>query len=354
VPAPWNGTGTVWLEPAGRAVAAGSLPVAAADAIRMGLSTPSDTVTVATLTAAVERLVDEAASLNADQLLKRARGVRDEIDADGIAEREAARHEQRYLKVYRRQDGLIKVDGLLAPHSGGAEVLEAYEAITSPRRGGPRFVDKAEQERAQRLLDDERTTEQIAADGFVELLRLGVAADPNRIVGVKKPAVRVLTTVDRTGAGTAAGRIEGHPDPVSGRTVDRFVCDSGILPIQFDDDGQCLNVGREQRLFTQVQRVALVARDGGCRIPDCDRPASWTEAHHINRYSDGGKTDIADGILVCRHHHMLLHNNHWRIERVGAEYFLIPPKERDPQQTPIPMPSKSAALADLYRRRRAG
>jgi Domain of unknown function (DUF222) len=248
-PVPWDGTGTAWLAPVGRAVAAGALPVASADAIRQGLGAPSATVSVCVLSLAAERLVDEAALLNADQLLKRARAVRDEIDADGVAGRERQRHAQRYLKVWERPDGMIRIDGLLAPESGGAEVKATCDAITSPRRGGPRFVDKAEQERAQRILDDERTPEQQQADGFVELLRLGVAADPGKICGVKKPAVRLLTTADpvRTGAGTAFGRIEGHPDPVSIATIERNICESGVIPIQFDDDGQCLNVGREQR-----------------------------------------------------------------------------------------------------------
>ncbi|MGB3909892.1 MAG: hypothetical protein WBL06_05425, partial [Pseudolysinimonas sp.] len=38
-------------------------------------------------------------------------------------------------------------------------------------------------------------------------------------------------------------------------------------------------------------------------------------AHHANHWAHGGRTDIADGILLCRHHHMLLHNNHWKIHR---------------------------------------
>ncbi|MFC0682441.1 HNH endonuclease signature motif containing protein, partial [Lysobacter korlensis] len=93
----------------------------------------------------------------------------------------------------------------------------------------------------------------------------------------------------------------------------------------------------------------------GCRFPGCDRPPSWCEAHHLNEWArDGGRTDVADGILLCRHHHLLIHNNAWRIKRDRANYFLIPPRERDPRQTPIPMPSKSSALADLQRRRRAG
>jgi Domain of unknown function (DUF222) len=233
----------------------------------MGLGSPSGAVTVAQLTVAARSLVDEAAKLNADQLLKRARAVRDEIDAEGVGERERARHAQRYLRVFERPDGMIRVDGLLAPESGGAEVKATFDAITSPRRGGPRFVDKDEQERAQRILDVDRTTVQQQVDSFVELLRLGVAADPGRIVGSRKPAVRVHVTGEDLRSGTGIGRIEGHPDAISIQSVKRSICTAAILPILFDDDGQCLNVGREQRLFTERQRVALAARTAAAGSP---------------------------------------------------------------------------------------
>jgi hypothetical protein len=403
--APWDGRGTAWLASVGRAVASGALTVDAADAIRTGLGTPAETVSVEQLSAAAQLLVGEAAHLNADQLLKRARVMRDQIDHEGAAQRERERHEQRTFRVFKRRDGMIKGDFLLAPESGGAEVLATFEAVTAPRRGGPRFVDKAEQERAKRILDDPRSTEQLQADALVELVRLGAGVDPGAVVGSTKPSVRVLVTagdlrtadaapgsvpampaakdsaadgaapvrgerVDAgagdegnvlaggrgTGTGSAfgIGWLEGHPNAISIGTVRRNVCVAGILPIYFDDDGQSLNVGRDHRLFTARQRIALAARDGGCRAPGCDRPPSWCEAHHIDQWQrDGGATNIADGILLCRHHHMLVHNNGWRIRREGSEYFLIPPRSQDPEQTPIPMPTKSLALMDLRERKRA-
>ena len=76
--------------------------------------------------------------------------------------------------------------------------------------------------------------------------------------------------------------------------------------------------------------------------PGCDRPPSWTEAHHIQHWArDGGRTDIADGILLCRHHHLLFHNNGWEIEREGCAYWLVPPADVDPGRTPIRLESKS-------------
>lgn len=119
------------------------------------------------------------------------------------------------------------------------------------------------------------------------------------------------------------------------------------MPILLDE-GQVINIGRDGRLFTRFQKMGLAARDGGCIFPGCDRPPAWTEAHHINEWHrDQGRTDIADGVLLCRHHHMLVHNNGWRVTREGSDYFVVPPRSHDPQQRPIPAPSKSAAIRRL-------
>lgn len=171
------------------------------------------------------------------------------------------------------------------------------------------------------------------------------------LLGSRRPAVQLLVTerdLNRRRGGIC--HIEGHPQVVSIETAQRLACDVGIVPVLFDSRGAVIDLGRTQRRFSQSQRLALAARDGGCMFPGCDRPPSWTEAHHINEWHrDHGKTDLADGILLCRHHHLLVHNNGWRICREGAEYFLIPPRSIDPEQRPIPMPSKSTAAARLRR-----
>ena len=200
---------------------------------------------------------------------------------------------------------------------------------------------------------------------------VAVEADPSTILGSHRPAVRVLITQDNpnttttgnesntgnsgnTGNGNTGnggnsgnggggvGLIEGHPDPVGPGTIDRHLCDSGSIPIMFDTDGQVVNVGRTLRLFTSRQRAGLAARDGGCMWPGCARPPSWTEAHHINEwFAKNGKTDIADGILLCKRDHLRLHNQGWIITRTGNDYWLTPPKDIDPAQTPIPLQSKT-------------
>ena len=78
---------------------------------------------------------------------------------------------------------------------------------------------------------------------------------------------------------------------------------------------------------------------------DCEREPSWCEAHHTKQWKrDGGCTNIDDGILLCKHHHLLLHDHGWEIVREGGEFYLVPPVGIDPEQRPIHLPSKSRAL----------
>ena len=123
--------------------------------------------------------------------------------------------------------------------------------------------------------------------------------------------------------------------------VEATICTDGVVPITVDRSGRALNLGRTRRLFNPAQRIVLRARDGGCLWPGCDRPPWQTEAHHINNYeAEHGRTDIADGVSLCKFHHLNLHNNHWRITRHGTNYELIPPPEMN--LAPIPLHPKSS------------
>jgi hypothetical protein len=340
-----------WLTVIGSGVAAGRLSVAAAEAIRAGLGVPDAGVSVEQLSQAAARIAADAAGLDADGLYRRARNERDDLDEAGIAARERAQREQRSLRRWRKPDGMTRYTWELDPE-GAALVDGVYDQLTSPRRGGPRMVDEAEQARAAAVEQDPRTTEQLASDGMLQLLTIAVGTDPRQIIGRTQPAVRVLVAADSLADRRGLGRIEGHAYPVSIQTVERIACTSGTVPIIFDQQGQAIDVGREQRLFTRRQKVALAARDGGCRWPGCERPPLWTEAHHIEHWKrDHGATDLANGIQLCRHHHLLLHDNHWDI-RCGdlGDYWLIPPSDVDPTRAPRRMPHKSAALNDLLSR----
>ena len=180
--------------------------------------------------------------------------------------------------------------------------------------------------RAHAIVRDPRSTEQLALDALVEMVRIAAAADSGRVFGTRQPSVRVHVTLSELRRGTGVAHLEGQTTAVSVQAVERLGCSDGLLGIVFDADGTALRHGRRRRLFTEKQRTVLAAIWGGCAAPDCDRPPSWTEAHHINEWRrDGGSTDVEDGILLCRHHHLLVHNNGWRVRRRGSDYLLEPP-----------------------------
>lgn len=340
----------VWHSALGEAVCRGQLGTETAHSIRQGLGEPAEGVTEEMLTAALMPLIGECAHLNADQAHREARAVRDQIDAEGVAARAENKRARQSLKVWVQSDGMVGGRFLLDPENG-MFFKDVVDQLISPRTGGPRFVATGSKHWAERVATDPRTTERIAAEGLIELLHVAISADPGTIYGGTRPAVKMIVKETAltgeaalTGSGPRAahGYIEGHPDMVPIETVERELCSAGFVPIMFDDGGECLNVGREQRLFTKRQRQGLAVRDGGCMWPDCDRPPSWCEAHHIEFWHrDNGRTDIGLGILLCRRHHLLLHNHNWQIIRVGgATYELIPPVAED-GQTPIPLRSKS-------------
>ena len=392
-----------WYAPISHAITEGTLSVAAAHAIRTGLGDIDAVVTGPALADAVQTLLAEARTMNVDNLVKRSRRMRDSLDEAGIAVREQKAWDDRYLRIWTLPTGQVCINGMFPPEQGEF-IVSTFDSLTSPRRGGVRFVDPARAKWAQSVRDDPRSTGQLTADNFLDLLKAGTTVNPNRMLGGRTPAVRILKTFgpvaaptaptgtaptsrsvghpgnpaeDHTGShattptsvpggrpeepqlpdpaailaplpgGTGHGYLEGNPAPVSLPTIERLICDSGTIDITFDPHGQPIDVGREERLFTPAQRIALAARDGGCRWGDCDKPPTLTEAHHIQHWArDHGTTDLRLGILLCNPHHRLLHNQGWQIFEHHNRYWLRPPATIDPGQSLIQMRSKSPAASE--------
>jgi hypothetical protein len=99
----------------------------------------------------------------------------------------------------------------------------------------------------------------------------------------------------------------------------RLACDSEVWRLVLDPaTREPLEMGRAHRVVPDSLRKALHARDGGCRFPGCDAPPAWTDAHHLRSWARGGRTDLDNLILLCRHHHGLVHEGGWTISRDSA------------------------------------
>ena len=101
-------------------------------------------------------------------------------------------------------------------------------------------------------------------------------------------------------------------------TVRRIGCDSSLLQITADRAGNPLDIGRKTRAVPPAMRRALQARDGGCRFPGCNHHR-FVDAHHIHHWADGGDTSIDNLVLLCRHHHRLVHEGGFGVERTGND-----------------------------------
>jgi len=215
-----------WLTDVATGVTRGSLSVGSAAAIANALGTPTGDIAADDLLDAARKLVGEAPGLSPDQVARRARELRDELDADGVVDRETALRDQRSLRWSRTPQGLTRMVAVFDPESAG-EVFPALDAVTSPRRGGPRFVDADEVARADAIIDDPRTTEQLALDALVDMIRLASRVDDGRVFGPRQPSVRVHVAERDLIAHTGAAHIDGQSTSVSCATADRRVCAEG-------------------------------------------------------------------------------------------------------------------------------
>src|SRR5680860_547652 len=194
-----------WHAPLGDAVSAGRISLDTANSLRKGLGEPADGVPAEALhdalTALIEncagtaqdgaardgaardgagRLIVASQGLNAEQAFTAARRARDWIDEAGIAARSNAMRAAQYLRTWRKPSGMVHGEFDLNPENG-TFFLEVLDRITGPRRGGPRFVDKERKARAQKLIDDPRSTDLIHAESLIELIHIAITADPNKV-----------------------------------------------------------------------------------------------------------------------------------------------------------------------------
>ena len=273
-----------------------------------------------------EILAKAAASLTPTQLGHAALRLREHVNTDAARKGARDRYQERRLSASRTIGGAVAVQGLLDP-DGGELLIQALGAFTPPPRPG-----------------EDRTPAQRRADALVQICRnAGASTD-----GGERPHITLIWPMspqpDQTGSEDAPcgptnirptnissrptqpkqlgrgragipsnGAILGGKTPLHGETTRRLACDAIVIPAFVDTHGQPLSLGRAQRLISKAQRRALTVRDGGCRFPDCDRPPEWTDGHHVVPWSIGGPTDLTNLILMCRHHHVLIHEGGWRL-----------------------------------------
>jgi hypothetical protein len=151
---------------------------------------------------------------------------------------------------------------------------------------------------------------------FCALLEhLDPAALPHH--GGDATTVMVTMTLDQLRAELAtAGVLDADGTVLSAGELRRLACTAQVVPAVLGGRSEVLDLGRAQRLFTRAQRKAMRLRDQQCRAEGCTVPATWCEAHHLIPWVLGGRTDLADGVLLCSHHHHRAHDLRYESDRM--------------------------------------
>ncbi|MDQ4213520.1 HNH endonuclease [Microbacterium sp. ASV81] len=273
-------------------------------------------------------LVGLAPGLSGDEVRRTVTRMQAHLDPDGVAPREDELRARAAVTMFERE-GMLHVNAVLDP-ARGAPVKAAIQGFVSAE-----FAAKRDGRDPHAADSDRRSVSQIQADALVHLAE-------HALTCVKNTTLNGATVIVRVNAadlqdGTGFGLIDGIEQPVGIDTVRRMAGGGGVTRWVCGDDGEILNWGRERRLFTRTQRLALAERDGGCAF--CGLPPGVTKAHHIAWWKrDRGKTDLANGVLLCETCHHLIHDNGWdiRIDGTGirAKVWFLPPPTVDPHRTP--------------------
>ncbi len=111
-------------------------------------------------------------------------------------------------------------------------------------------------------------------------------------------------------------------------------CSNNVLDrcVRCGSHAEVLDVGRTQRLVTTLIWLALIVRDRHCAFTGWRRPPIACDAHHIHHWADGGTTTLDNLALLCRTHHMTIHNTPWeiRLNPIDKRPEFLPPARLDP------------------------
>jgi hypothetical protein len=175
-----------------------------------------------------------------------------------------------------------------------------------------------------------RTLSQRRGEGLVKLAQhyLDRRTDP-QAPGRAVPSVTVVFTPehDRWLLEDHRCDIEGF-GPVPFDTVARLACDARTAWLTMNGEREVLNMGRTTRTVTPAQRRAVIVRDRHCRFPGCRAPARWCDVHHLVEWDEGGPTDLANLVLLCRRHHVAVHEGRKRLVRDRDGTYRVEPKRR--------------------------
>ncbi|MEU0269650.1 DUF222 domain-containing protein [Nocardioides sp. NPDC006303] len=255
-------------------------------------------------------LVDYASQLTANELKIVGRRILAEIDperfeaAESKALQREEEHAQRRTFFSSRDNG----DGTIDIHARvsravGMRLRTQLDSLAQPRKLSAE--DKGRKAPYDRLL----------GEAFARVVETYDVDQLPRHGGHGTTVFITMSVEDlRKDLGTAASGFDG--EKITAAEARRMACNADLVPVVLGTDSEILDFGRTARLAYPIQHKALRLRDKCCQAEDCDAPAAWTEAHHLKPWSEGGRTDLANMVLLCASDHRRIHDVNYGYERL--------------------------------------
>ena len=219
----------------------------------------------------------------------------------------AAAREARHVDAYFDDDGSLVGMFRLNPDEGAA-FLAALTLGKDLLRDQKRSAERSDETPQKPEVDDcspvPLRPKVSGADALALMVETMLASDHHKDIS-RHERTLVIVHLD----GEKAHIHDGSS--LSAETAMRMTCDACVCGVLMRDL-EVLDLGRTQRLPNRAQRRALMARDGGCRFPGCTE-RRYVEAHHVQHWTDGGVTDLANLVLLCWRHHHAVHEGGFRM-----------------------------------------
>ena len=300
-------------------------------------------------------LVRDARRLDPPKLAKAARvalaaadrtaaEVADHVETQ-LLEEERRAYAVASVTMHDQGDGTTKLSAVL-PTPAAKTLGKVLQSMTSPRRDHLRKT-------AEAALADGQNSAGCTSDGSVAadlhasrhsdwasldwaqrrgraLTDLIEHLDTEKLTGKVAATVIVTMTLEQALAAAQAAQLRADVQATTGTLVDmapssgaaptdtgavisasaarRIACNAGILPAVLGGPSHVLDLGRQDRFFTDTQRTALATIYDTCAAADCDRPYAWSELHHEDPWSQGGLTDLDKALPLCGYHHRTIHD----------------------------------------------
>ncbi len=273
-----------------------------------------------------------------------------------------ASHENRYLSYYYDEDGALVMKARM-PAEQGALVVKALEQAMDAAfadAGDAGDVTAVTPVDTQLACDHvEESTDSVPDDVFAETPAPASACRADALANIAETYLSNKTasgsTPDRyqvvLHVTAETSQFERGPC-VTAETSRRIACDSSVVRAETGTNDEPLSIGRRSRSIPPAIRRALWLRDGGCRFPGCTR-SRFVDGHHLRHWANGGETSLDNLVLLCRHHHRLVHEGGFACRRSdsGDVCFENQRGEQLPRHVPLPGASDAEDVLAWFERR---